>query len=46
MATHDLDAVQEVGWADRWLVMRHPLRGVAVVPMSLHQQRGKGTALW
>ena len=32
MATHDLDAVQESGWADRWLLMRPPSQGGSVVP--------------
>ena len=32
LATHDLDAVQESGWADRWMVMRSPSQGGAVLP--------------
>ena len=32
LATHDLDAVQESGWADRWMVMRAPALGGAVLP--------------
>ena len=32
MATHDLDAVHESGWADRWLLMRPPSQGGALVP--------------
>lgn len=32
LATHDLDAVQESGWADRWMVMRPPALGGAVLP--------------
>ncbi len=32
LATHDLDVVQESGWADRWMVMRPPSQGGAVLP--------------
>lgn len=32
LATHDLDAVHESGWADRWMVMRPPSEGGAFLP--------------
>lgn len=32
LATHDLDAVHESGWADRWMVMRPPSEGGVLLP--------------
>ena len=31
LATHDLEAVEESGWADQWLVLRPPSKGGAVL---------------
>lgn len=34
LATHDLDAVEEAGWADRWMVMRPPAKGGSLIVES------------
>lgn len=34
LATHDLDAVEEAGWASRWMVMRPPAEGGTLIMES------------